>query len=76
MLTLGGKVNAKKTEIKTITADDLDIDKNKLGLAGSPTQVLRSFIPEKKTGGVKVYGELPELVEKIKSTVLDLGFIK
>ncbi len=76
MASLKGKLRAKKAEIQLIKADDLEIDKNRLGLKGSPTQVLRSFVPEKKTGGEKIAGEIPEMVEKIKSTILDLGIIK
>lgn len=76
MASLKGKMKAKKAEIKTITVADLDVDETKLGLNGSPTQVLRSFVPEKKTGGEKITGEPHELVEKVTSTVLDLNIIK
>lgn len=77
MASLKGKMRAKKAEIKIITADDIaTIDKEMIGLKGSPTQVLRSFVPPKKSGGEKISGEIPQLVEKIKNTVLDLGVIK
>jgi len=76
MASLKGKMRAKKAAIKSITVDDLSVDTAKLGLTGSPTQVLRSFVPEKKTGGEKFSGELPEVVEKISSTILDLNIIK
>ncbi len=76
MASLKGKMKAKKAEIKIITVDDLDIDREKIGLNGSPTQVLRSFVPEKKTGGEKISGETPELVTKLSSTILDLNIIK
>ncbi len=76
MASLKGKMRAKKAEIRTITAADLSVDTSKIGLDGSPTQVLRSFVPEKKTGGEKFTGELPEIVEKVTSTILDLNIIK
>jgi electron transfer flavoprotein beta subunit len=76
MASLKGKMNAKKAQIKTITASDLSVDASRLGLNGSPTQVLRSFVPEKKSGGEKISGEVPELVAKIKSTILELEVIK
>jgi electron transfer flavoprotein beta subunit len=76
MASLKGKMRAKKAAITTITAAELDAEEGKIGLKGSPTQVLRSFVPERKTGGEKVSGEVPELVDKIKTTVLDLGVIK
>jgi electron transfer flavoprotein beta subunit len=76
MASLKGKMRAKKAQIVKLTADDLEADRSRIGLRGSPTQVLRSFVPEKKTGGEKVSGELPDLVAKIKTTILDLGVVK
>lgn len=76
MASLKGKMNAKKAQIKMIDAAHLAVEEDRLGLTGSPTQVLRSFVPEKKSGGEKVSGEVPELVAKIKSTILDLEVIK
>lgn len=76
MASLKGKMRAKKAEIITITTKSMTVDPTLLGLNGSPTQVLRSFVPERKSGGEKVTGEVPTLVEKITSTILDLGIIK
>ncbi len=76
MASLKGKMRAKSAKINIIDAKALSVDSSKLGLKGSPTQVLRSFVPERKTGGEKVSGEVPMLVEKIKSTILDLGVVK
>jgi len=76
LASLKGKMRAKKTEAIKLTAETLGADKNKTGLAGSPTQVLRSFVPQRKSGGEKVLGEVPELVEKLKTTILDLSVIK
>jgi electron transfer flavoprotein beta subunit len=76
MASLKGKMRARKAEIITLSAADLEVDGAKLGLTGSPTQVLRSFVPERKTGGEKISGEVPELVEKAKSAIMDLGVVK
>lgn len=76
MASLKGKMRAKSATIKTLTVADMVVDQDRLGLKGSPTQVLRSFVPERKTGGEKISGELPELVAKIKSTILELEIIK
>ncbi|MBD3239804.1 MAG: electron transfer flavoprotein subunit beta [Chitinivibrionales bacterium] len=76
LASLKGKMRAKKAQIATITAADLAVDEGKIGLKGSPTQVLRSFVPERKTGGEKVSGEVPELVSKLKSAIVDLGVMK
>jgi electron transfer flavoprotein alpha/beta subunit len=69
-------MRAKSAKIVSLNASMLPVDKNKLGLTGSPTQVLRSFVPQRKTGGEKISGEIPFLVEKAVSTVLELNVIK
>jgi electron transfer flavoprotein beta subunit len=76
MASLKGKMRAKNAKIFTFNAASLAVEQNKVGLAGSPTQVLRSFVPERKTGGEKVSGEVAELVEKIVATITGLNVIK
>jgi electron transfer flavoprotein beta subunit len=76
MASLKGKMRAKKAEIRKLTATDLKVDEKMLGLKGSPTQVLRSFVPERKTGGEKVTGEVADMAEKLKETILSLSVIK
>ncbi len=44
--SLRGKRNAKKAELKIMTADDLELDENEIGLNGSPTQVVKIFSPD------------------------------
>jgi len=76
MASLKGKMKAKKAQIKTLTAADLDVKSEMLGLNGSPTQVLRSFVPERKSSGEKFSGETDELVEKLTSAISGLGILK
>lgn len=76
MASLKGKMRAKKAQITTFSVAELEVTPEKLGLKGSPTQVLRSFVPEKKSGGEKVSGETPELVEKMKNVIQDLGVVR
>ncbi len=76
MASLKGKMRAKKAVITKLTAEALKADPDKIGHKGSPTQVFRSFVPERKGGGEKISGEVPELVSKIKSTILDLNVIR
>jgi electron transfer flavoprotein beta subunit len=76
MASLKGKMRAKSAKIVTLNAESFPVEANRLGLKGSPTQVLRSFVPEKKSGGEKVSGDLHVVVAKIKSTILDLEIIK
>ncbi len=48
------------------TAADLDLDRNRIGLSGSPTNVVRVFSPEPITGGQKFEGlSAGEAVDKI-----------
>ncbi|MEN6502971.1 MAG: transposase [Planctomycetaceae bacterium] len=44
--TLAGKLRAKSLEIPVWTAADLDVDPARLGLAGSPTRVVKIFKPK------------------------------
>jgi electron transfer flavoprotein beta subunit len=76
MASLKGKMRAKKAKINVLNVSSIVVEPNKIGLKGSPTQVLRSFVPKRKTGGEKIDGEVSVLVEKIISTVLDLGVAK
>lgn len=76
LASLKGKMRAKKAELTVLDASKLNVEPSKIGLKGSPTQVLRSFVPERKTGGEKVAGEVPELVERLKATIAELGVIK
>ena len=75
LASLRGIMKSKKTEIKKMSADDIEADKGKCGFAGSGTFVQSVTTPEKKTGGEKITGEIPEL-EKISSTVIKLKLIK
>ncbi len=76
LASLKGKMRAKKIEIPTLTAEMLGVDLNKTGLKGSPTQVFRSFVPQKRGGGEKISGDTATLVEKITSTILEMKVIK
>ncbi len=76
MASLKGKMRARSAKLVMLDAATLQAEKGKIGLTGSPTQVLRSFVPERKSGGEKVSGEVPQLVDKIVATVLELNVIK
>ncbi|MBU0581119.1 MAG: electron transfer flavoprotein subunit beta/FixA family protein, partial [Candidatus Margulisbacteria bacterium] len=59
MASLKGKMKAKKAEIKMLNADAIKADPEKIGLKGSPTQVVKIFTPPKKTSGLKIEGTAP-----------------
>lgn len=59
--TVKRKMAANRAEIPTLTAADLSsIDLTQAGLKGSPTKVKKTFVPQKKTGGVKIKEETNE----------------
>lgn len=76
MASLKGKMRAKSAAIARIDSKTMTVDQARLGLSGSPTQVLRSFVPERKAGGEKSSGEIPDLVEKIVAAITELTVIK
>lgn len=76
MASLKGKMKAKSAKITALNTQNMQLDPARLGLKGSPTQVLRSFVPQRKSGGEKISGEVPVLVEKMFSTIKELNVVK
>jgi len=68
--SLRGMMRAKKAEIPTWTAADLEEGTERFGLTGSPTQVVKTFTPEAREGGEKLEGEPAEqakvLLDKLR----------
>ena len=75
--TLKRKIAANKAEIPTLTAADLPrIDLACVGLKGSPTKVKKTFVPQKKKGGVKITAEDSAVsAKKLASLLSDAGII-
>lgn len=67
--SLRGKMAAKKAEIIKWGAADLGTPDDKVGLLGSPTQVIKIMTPPCREGGEKYEGEAPELVDKLFDTL-------
>lgn len=49
--TVKGTMKANRKEIPVITVNDVEVDPDRLGLKGSPTQVRRIFTPQQRTQG-------------------------
>ena len=63
--SLKGKMKAKKAEIRKLSATDIGADHQCIGLAGSPTQVVRVFSPEVR-GDRKIFsGSVSEQVDQL-----------
>lgn len=53
--TIKRKMAANRAEITTLTSADFpEIDLTQAGLKGSPTKVKKTFVPQKKQGGIKI----------------------
>ena len=71
--SLKGKLAAKKAEIPVLKAADIGADVERLGLNGSPTQVMKIFTPPKPGGGKKFTGEPAETVGALLSELTAAG---
>jgi electron transfer flavoprotein beta subunit len=73
--SLRGKMNAKKAEIPTWHPADIGAEDDKLGFAGSPTQVVKVFSPAHREGGEKWEGEPDELAGKLAELLKELEIV-
>jgi electron transfer flavoprotein beta subunit len=74
--SLLGIKKAAKAQIPTITAKDIPVDANRIGLKGSPTWVWKIFTPESRGGGEILKGEVTEVVPLLVEKLMDSKFIK
>lgn len=59
--TIRRKLAANRAVIPTLSEQDFPgIDLSRIGLNGSPTHVKKSFVPEKKAGGILIHEETAE----------------
>jgi electron transfer flavoprotein alpha/beta subunit len=58
--SLMGIMSASKKELKTVTAADLGVDSEQIGLKGSYTEVVKIFAPEPRQKGIVVTEADPE----------------
>jgi len=65
MPSLKGMMKAKKAEVKTFKAEDIQADPKNIGLNGSPTQVVKIFTPPPKSGGEVLNGDPNENTDKL-----------
>jgi electron transfer flavoprotein beta subunit len=69
--SLKGKMRAKSAEVLTWTSKDIKADPERLGLNGSPTQVVKIFSPPPRKGGQMLEGETREVVDKLAEALKD-----
>jgi electron transfer flavoprotein beta subunit len=70
--SLKGKMAARKAEITTWGAEDINAEHDKLGLDGSPTKVVKVFTPPPREGGEMLEGEPNEIAQKLAEKLKDV----
>lgn len=77
LCTLGGKIRAKKAEIPVVGAAELSIPEEHLGLAGSPTKVVRVSYPQITRKGKKLSAtdDLDAALDAIRGLLADRGAV-
>lgn len=73
--SLRGIMAAKKAEIETWTAADLEGDEKRYGLSGSPTQVVESFVPVREKTGEILTGSLEHQVDQLVDKLKKAGVV-
>jgi electron transfer flavoprotein beta subunit len=63
--SLRGMMRAKKAKITILTQKELNLDPQRIGLCGSPTQVIKIFTPPPKSAGQRLEGETKDLVDQL-----------
>ena len=75
--TIKRKLAANRMEIPTLTAADFqEMDLTRAGLKGSPTKVKKTFVPQKKSGGIVIQEETAaDSAKKLFSLLSDANMI-
>lgn len=63
--SLRGMMRANSAKITVWTQRELNLDGGKIGLSGSPTQVIKIFTPPPRTGGQILKGDTQEATDKL-----------
>jgi len=72
--SIKGMMRAKKAVVQVWTADDINADKNRCGLKGSPTQVVKTFVPVHDIKSEMIEGEAPEQAKKLADILMSMQF--
>jgi len=75
--SIKSKMAANRAEIGVIVCDDMpNIDRERIGLKGSPTKVKKTFTPPVKSGGIKIHeASNEETAKKLFDTLVADGII-
>lgn len=70
--SLKGKMRAKKAEIVSWRSQDIQASPERIGLTGSPTQVIKIFTPPPRKGGQILEGSPEEVANKLGNILKDI----
>lgn len=70
--SLRSMMKAKKAVVQCWNAADIDADPSMCGISGSPTRIVKVFIPDRNTRGELIEGEPDEQAEKLAKALLPL----
>ena len=73
--SIKGIKKAGKAEIVTLTAQDIKADPKRIGLSGSPTQVVKTFVPVQNVESEIFQGETKEQVNQLLDRLNEKGFL-
>lgn len=73
--SLRGLMLAKKAKVNLWNAENINADKNKIGLAGSPTVVKKIFTPPARKGGETINGSPEEIAQQVIPKLKELKII-
>ncbi len=72
--SIKGMMRAKKAVVTVWTADDVEADKNLCGLTGSPTQVVKTFVPVHEVQSEMFTGTPQEQAKGLADKLLTIQF--
>ena len=74
--SLKAMMRAKKAEVTVWTADDVNADKEQCGLNGSPTQVIKTFVPVHDVESEMIEGAPEEQAKRLTDIIMTTHFDK
>ncbi|MCR4434423.1 MAG: electron transfer flavoprotein subunit beta/FixA family protein [Clostridiales bacterium] len=73
--SIKGMMRAKKAVVSIWSADDIGADKNLCGLKGSPTQVVKTFVPLHEVQSEMIEGKPEEQASKLVEKLVSMQFM-
>lgn len=74
--SLKGLMRSKKYQVKILSANDIGADKSRCGLNGSPTQVIKTYVPVHDNVSEMFEGTPSEQAAKLVEKLANMQFIK